>query len=110
MDPGEALALCKLVQAESVSFSSLQRSEAQGTAATDTRGGGPPCPSRTHHALLGGVTFSACESLLSRAWFLGRAASGQRSVKSPPQSKLFSLSQGTVRTPEALLSHFSFQC
>lgn len=52
MDPGEALALCKRVQAESVSFSSLQRSEAQGTAATDTRGGGPPCPSTLARPLM----------------------------------------------------------
>lgn len=45
VDPGEAMALCKCVQAEGVGFSSLRQSEAQGMAATDTRGVGPPRPS-----------------------------------------------------------------
>lgn len=63
MDPGEALALCKLVQAESVSFSSLQRSEAQGTAATDTRGGGPPCPSTLARPLM------QCQDPPCTAWW-----------------------------------------
>lgn len=36
--------MCKCIQAENVGLSSLQQSEAQDIAATDTRGVGPPCP------------------------------------------------------------------